>query len=66
LGRHRLIMVVTDLGANILGRVEVPFPAYQGPDVCLPLLADAVRDFIDQQGISWNKVIDVGIGVICS
>ncbi|MBA3822710.1 MAG: ROK family transcriptional regulator, partial [Ktedonobacterales bacterium] len=63
LGRHRLIMVVTDLGANIIGRVEVPFPAYEGPDVCLPLLAAAVRDFISSQGLPWNKVIGVGVGM---
>lgn len=63
LGRHRLIMVVTDLSANILGRTEVPFPAYQGPDTCLPLLADAIRTFIMAQGIPWAKVIGVGIGM---
>ena len=63
LGRHRLIMVVTDLGANVLGRREVPFPAYDGPDLCLPLLAEALRDFIGQQGIPWNKVIGVGVGM---
>lgn len=63
LGRHRLIMVVTDLGANIVGRVEVPFPAFDGPDVCLPLLATALRDFLGEQQIPWNKVVGVGIGM---
>ena len=63
LGRHRLIMVLTDLGANVIGRVEVPFPAYQGPDVCLPLLAEAIRDFTNSHGVPWAKVIGVGIGM---
>jgi predicted NBD/HSP70 family sugar kinase len=63
LGRHRLIMVVTDLGANIVGRVEVPFPAYDGPDAALPLLASSLRDFLGEHGVPWNKVIGVGIGM---
>ncbi len=63
LGRHRLIMVVTDLSATILGRSEIPFPAFQGPEVCLPLLAQSIRVFIGEHHIPWSNVIGVGIGM---
>lgn len=61
-GRHRLIMLLTDLAAKIVARVEVPFPAREGPDVCLPLMANAMRDFVASQSVAWAKVIGVSIG----
>ncbi len=63
LGRHRLILVVTDLSATILGRSEVPFPAFDGPEVCLPRLASAIRAFLEEHHVSWSNVIGVGLGM---
>lgn len=63
LGRHRLIMLLTDLAANIVARTEVPFPAYDGPEVALPILADAVRAFVASQAIAWERIIGVSIGM---
>ncbi len=63
IGRHRLIMLLTDLAANIIERSEVPFPSHEGPEVCLPLLAASVRRFVQDQGVSWSNVIGISIGM---
>jgi glucokinase-like ROK family protein len=63
LGRNHLTMLLCDLSANVVSRSVLPFDTGRGATVCLPLLAAAARAFVSEQGISWNRIVGVGLGM---
>ena len=63
LGRNHLTMLLCDLSASIVSRRVIPFDTGQGAAVCLPLLAEALRAFVKEQGISWNRIVGAGLGM---
>ena len=63
LGRNHLTMLLCDLSASVVGRSSFPFDTGRGAAVCLPLLATALRAFVSEQGIAWNRIVGVGLGM---
>lgn len=63
LGRNHLTMLLCDLSASIVSRSMLPFDTGQGAAVCIPLLATALRTFVSEQGISWSRIVGVGLGM---
>lgn len=48
LGRNHLTILLCDLSANIVSRSMLPFDTRRGATVCLPLLAAALRTFVNE------------------
>ncbi len=63
LGRNHLTMLLCDLSASIVSRSMLPFDTGRGAAVCIPLLAAALRAFVSEQGLSWSRVVGVGLGM---
>lgn len=63
LGRNYLTTLLCDLSSNIVARRVVPFDTGRGAEVCLPLLAESLRTFALDQGIVWNKIVGIGLGM---
>lgn len=63
MGRTHLVLLLTDLAANVVARFAGPFDVNLGPEVCLPQLATAMRSFLSEQQVNWNQVVGVGIGI---
>jgi glucokinase-like ROK family protein len=63
LGRSHLTMLLTDLAARVLARYSGPFDVDQGPTVGLPWIIREVRRFLEDQGVAWDQVIGVGMGM---
>jgi len=63
MGRNHLTIVLCDLGANVLREKTIAFDTSRGPDVCLPLFVAELNSFLEEQRLSWNKVIGIGLGM---
>ena len=63
LGRNYLTMLLCDLSANVVSRRVLPFDTAQGAAICLPLLAEALRVFVLEQGLAWQQIVGAGLGM---
>jgi glucokinase-like ROK family protein len=63
MGRSHLTMLLTDLAAQVLERSSGPFDVDQGPAVGLPWVIREVRRFLAEQGVAWDRVIGLGMGM---
>ncbi|HEY7984493.1 MAG TPA: ROK family transcriptional regulator, partial [Ktedonobacterales bacterium] len=63
MGRSHLTMLLTDLAARVVARSSGPFDVDQGPAVGLPWVIREVRRFLAEQGVAWDRVIGVGMGM---
>lgn len=62
-GRTHFTVIATNLAADILARHSGPFDAARGPDICLPELVRELRAFTQREGIAWDRIIGVGLGI---
>lgn len=62
-GRTHLTIIATNLASDIVARHSGPFDAARGPDVCLPELVRELRAFTAREGIAWDHIIGVGLGI---
>ena len=62
-GRTHLTFIATNLAAEIVAHHSGPFDAARGPDVCLPELVCELRAFTQREGITWDHIIGVGLGI---
>jgi predicted NBD/HSP70 family sugar kinase len=62
IGRTHLTFVAADLSGHILAHQSMPFITTQGPDICIQQLANRLRDFINANDISWDRIIGLSCG----
>ena len=62
-GRTHLTLILTNLAAQMIAQRSGPFDADRGPDLCLPLLVEEVRSFVAEQGVAWEHLIGIGVGI---
>ena len=62
-GRTHFTVIATNLAAEVIARHSGPFDATRGPDICLPELVRELREFTRREGISWDRIIGVGMGI---
>ena len=63
LGRTHVIILLTDLAANIQARYAGPFDVERGPDLCLRELADIIRRFVSEHEVHWDQIVGLGLGI---
>ena len=63
MGRNHLTVVISDLAAEILAQVSRPFAMSRGPEICLMELDASVRDLVQAQGVDWETIIGIGVGM---
>jgi glucokinase-like ROK family protein len=63
LGRTHLTLILTDLSANIISRRSGPFTVTDGPHAGLARVAAAVRALLQEQGVPWDRVVGIGLGI---
>ncbi len=64
MGRHHLTMLLSDLASTPIQRADIPFVTNEGPAAGLQYLGQALKAFVAQQQIAWEKVLGVGLGVV--
>ena len=62
-GRTHLAMILTDLQAEIIARTSGPFEMARGPEICLPLLINEVRAFVESASVPWSRIVGIGVGI---
>lgn len=62
-GRTHLTFLLTDLEPTIRARWSTAFAADRGALACLPGLLDHLRRFMAEQGITWESLLGVGLGI---
>ena len=63
LSSSTLTILLTDLAANVLRQVRVPFDSARGPEICIAQLAAQINLMLHQAHIPRAKVVGVGVGV---
>ncbi|QBD81694.1 ROK family transcriptional regulator [Ktedonosporobacter rubrisoli] len=63
IGRSHLTILITDLSAKIIARQSGQFDIERGPKICLPLLIAEMRVFVENAGISWERIVGIGLGI---
>jgi predicted NBD/HSP70 family sugar kinase len=63
LGRTHLTLILTDLSGQIIRRCSGPFTVAAGPDAGLAAVSAAVRRLIQEQGVPWDRLVGVGMGI---
>ncbi len=63
LGATHLLVLLTDLEAKPVARLEEPFAVGQGPQVGLDQTVRLIAQALDQFGLGMERVFGVGIGV---
>lgn len=63
IGRSHLTLVLCDLSAHIVDRVDTPFVITDGPDICLPVIVQTVHDFVSSHNIEWTDIVGIGFGL---
>ena len=63
MGRSHLIIVATNLAAEVVARHSGGFDATQGPEVCLPLLVAELNRFVERQHLTWDSIVGIGLGI---
>lgn len=64
LGNQHLSVVLADLSGQVMQRLEVPFSLSRGPEEGLPLLGKLLKVFVEQQQVSWDMIVGIGLGVV--
>ncbi|MBX5451765.1 ROK family transcriptional regulator [Thermogemmatispora sp.] len=62
-GRTHLKMVLTNLAPEIVAQRSLPLDTERGPEECLALLVNEVRQFLAEQGVSWESLLGIGLGI---
>ncbi|MEI7027485.1 ROK family transcriptional regulator [Paenibacillus sp. y28] len=62
MGTTGVSTAVTDLGANMIAEVRLPFGEGSGPDEVLDTIEASIQQVLDQPGISPDQVLGIGIG----
>jgi len=63
LGNTALTVLLTDLAANVLGRVQRTFELTTEPHVCLPQVVALVEELLASERIARGAIVGVGVGV---
>ena len=63
IGRSHLTLVLCDLSAHIVDRIEAPFAITDGPDTCLPVIVRTIHDVVSSHHIEWTDIIGIGFGL---
>lgn len=63
LGRTHCTLVAANLAAEVVARQSGPCDTNRGPQVTLPLLIAEIREFVAKQGIAWDRVLGIGMGI---
>lgn len=63
MGRSHLTIVLSDLAAHVVASRSGPFDVALGPDACLPVLIAELNAFLGERGVTWSRVIGVGLGI---
>ncbi len=64
LGSQHLSVVLADLSGHVMQRLEVPFSLSRGPEEGLPLLRKLFKVFVEQQQVSWDMIVGIGLGIV--
>jgi glucokinase-like ROK family protein len=62
-GRTHLKMILTNLAPEIVAERALPFDTERGPEECLRLLVSEVRRFLSEQGVGWEMLLGIGLGI---
>lgn len=63
LGNTTMTLLLTDLAAQVLRRVECPIDISQGPSICIPQVARLLDETLAAARLSRAKIFGVGVGV---
>lgn len=63
LGRTHCTLVAANLAAEVVARQSGPCDTNRGPHDTLPLLTAEIRGFAAKQGIAWDRVLGIGMGI---
>src|SRR5579884_1561774 len=63
MGRSHCTVILTDLAARVLARRSFACDTDRGPEFCLELIVAQVRSFAREQGVAWNRVLGVTMGM---
>lgn len=63
MGRSHLTIVLSDLAAQVVASRSGPFDVALGPGACLPVLIAELNAFLAERGVTWSRVIGVGLGI---
>ena len=63
MGATHLSMVVADFLSHVVYETEAPFDVLDGPEACLKLVDQQVRQMLQQAGVSLAQVLAFGVGV---
>ena len=63
MGRSHLTIVLSDLAAHVVASRSGPFDVALGPGACLPVLIAELNAFLGERGVTWSRVIGVGLGI---
>lgn len=61
--RTHVIMLATDLSANVIASYSSPFDTDQGPEICLNQLTQLIWRFVAAHELPWDRVVGVGVGI---
>jgi predicted NBD/HSP70 family sugar kinase/biotin operon repressor len=64
LGRHHLTLLLTDLLATPIHRLDIPFPTGEGPVKGLSQLVKIIKEFLMQQQVTLSKLLGIGLGIV--
>jgi glucokinase-like ROK family protein len=62
-GRTHVKMILTNLAPEVLAQRSLPFDTGRGPEECLALLVAEVRCFLEEQGVGWQSLLGIGLGI---
>lgn len=63
LGRTHCTLVATNLAAEVVARQSGPCDTNRGPELTLRQLTAEIREFAARQGIAWDRVLGIGMGI---
>jgi predicted NBD/HSP70 family sugar kinase len=63
MGRNHLTVIISDLAAEIVAQRHHHFAMSQGPTVCLAELCASIHEVVQTQGIAWQSVVGIGVGM---
>jgi glucokinase-like ROK family protein len=63
IGRKHLVLMLTNLAADIITYRTFPFDASLGPDMCIVQLIRQMQEFTQEAQLDWCRLIGIGIGM---
>ncbi|MBC8503826.1 MAG: ROK family transcriptional regulator [Chloroflexi bacterium] len=63
IGATHLGLLLTNLAAQVLYEIEIPFQVSLGPEVCLAKIDDLLRELLSKADLTLDHVDAIGVGV---